>query len=300
MSKTARIIFYALIGVCGGLLAWPVTELPIYFQGSLYSQFLLSLAIGAVFGLLVGGAFGMSEGIIQKSAKKVFSGLFTGLLVGAVGGVLGFLAGQGVNNLVGPGLSGSTITTLKSLAYPAVKAIGWAALGVFIGIVEGVRTRSFAKIRNGLIGGLLGGFVGGFVFETLIRLPAFMTFPALPRVIGYVILGFFIGLFYGLVERRLAKATLLALNGPAKGQEILVTQSAMTIGGDDDADMTIAGYTQVAPEHAVIRRQKGEIILQDKNSKAGTFVNDKKITQTVVGDGDVIRIGDAQFLMKKK
>jgi hypothetical protein len=300
MSTTARIIFYALIGVCGGLLAWPITELPIYFQGSLYSQFLLSIILGAVFGLLMGGAFGMSEGIIQKSFKKLLAGLVTGLIVGALGGALGLLAGQQVATLIGTGLSGSTISSPRGLAYPAAKAVGWAALGVFIGIVEGVRTRSFAKIRNGFIGGLLGGFVGGFVFETLIRLPAFETFPALPRVIGYVILGFFIGLFYGLVESRMAKATLLALNGPSKGQEILVTQSAMTIGGEEDADMTIAGYTQVAPQHAVIRRQKGDIILQDKNSKAGTFVNDKKITQTIVENGDVIRIGDAQFLMKKK
>jgi hypothetical protein len=297
MSLTMRILFYGLIGICAGLLAWPCAELTIYQQGSLYSNALYSIVLGAVIGLFIGGAFGMSEGMIQKSVKKLLSGLFTGLVVGTIGGVAGLLAGQQTGLIIGTSVAGS-IGSVQELAYPAARAIGWALLGVFIGIVEGVRTRSFAKIRNGLIGGLIGGFLGGMAFETSIHLSIFPPFIA--RLIGLVILGFFIGLFYGLVENKMARASLFALNGPAKGQEILLTQRAMTLGGDDNAGMTIAGYTQIAPEHATIRRKKGTIMIQDNASKSGTFVNDKKVTETIVNDGDVIRIGDAQFLLRKK
>jgi hypothetical protein len=297
MSTTMRIVFYGLIGICGGILAWPVAELVIYMQGGLYSYWLYSMVLGAVIGLFMGGAFGLTEGIIQKSGKKLIAGLFTGVIVGTLGGALGLLAGQEVNQLIGSRIFDS-IGSVQDLLPLAALAIGWAALGLFIGIIEGVRSRSFAKVRNGLIGGLVGGFLGGFVFNTSIHLSIVDAF--LARLFGLIILGFFIGLFYGLVEVRLARASLLALNGPSKGQEILLTQRSMTIGMDDDAGMTIAGYTQVAPEHATILRKKGSIVIQDKQSKAGTFVNDKKVTETVVDNGDVIRIGDAQFLLKKK
>jgi MFS family permease len=297
MSTTLRIVFYGLIGICGGLLAWPFAELVIYAQGGLYSNALYSIVLGAVIGLFMGGAFGLGEGIIQKSGKKLVAGLVTGIVVGTIGGALGLVAGQEVIQLIGSRIF-DNIQSLQDLPSIAALSIGWAALGIFIGIVEGVRSRSFAKIRNGLLGGLIGGFLGGFLFNASIHLSIVDAF--LARLFGLVILGFCIGLFYGLVEVRLARASLLALNGPSKGQEILLTQRAMTIGMDEDAGMTIAGYTQVAPEHATILRKKGAIVIQDNKSKAGTFVNDKKVTETVVDDGDVIRIGDAQFLLKKK
>ncbi len=297
MSTTMRILFYGLIGVCGGLLAWPFAELVISAQGGLYSYWLYSMVLGAVVGLFMGGAFGLGEGIIQKSGKKLVAGLLTGVVVGTLGGALGLLAGQEVNQLIGSRIYDS-IATVQDLLPLAALAIGWAGFGVFIGIIEGVRSRSFAKIRNGFLGGLIGGFLGGFVYNTTVHLSVVPAF--LARLFGLVILGFFIGLFYGLVEVRLARASLLALNGPAKGREILLTQRAMTIGMDEDAGMTIAGYTQVAPEHATVLRKKGAIVIRDNETKAGTFVNDKKVTETVVNDGDVIRIGDAQFLLKKK
>ncbi len=297
MSTTLRIFFYGLIGICGGLLAWPFAELVISAQGSLYSYWLYSTVLGAVVGLLMGGAFGLGEGIIQKSGKKLVAGLVAGVIVGTVGGALGLLAGQEVVQLIGSRVF-DTIQGIRDLPSIAALSIGWAALGLFIGSVEGVRSRSFAKIRNGLIGGLVGGFLGGFLFNASIFLSIVDAF--LARLFGLVVLGFCIGLFYGLVEARLARARLLALNGPSKGQEILLTQRAMTIGMDEDAGMTIAGYTQVAPEHATILRKRGSIVVKDNQSKAGTFVNDKKVTETVVDDGDVIRIGDAQFLLKKK
>ena len=45
---------------------------------------------------------------------------------------------------------------------------------------------------------------------------------------------------------------------------------------------------------------KKKIIIKDKNSKIGTYVNDKKINEAALNDGDVIRVGEAQFLFRKK
>jgi hypothetical protein len=294
MSKTMRILFYGLMGITGGLAVWPFVEILVYVQGSLL---LHSTLLGGVIGLFMGGAFGITEGILQQANRKIISGLVTGLVIGLFGGAIGILSGQFLLLFIGTNVTGE-IGSFGDLGYPLAKALGWAIFGIFIGIVEGVRSRSPVKIRNGILGGILGGFLGGFVFEMIIRL-GFLD-AAAARLIGLVLLGFFIGLFYGLVENRLARASLLALNGPSKGKEFLVNERVMTIGAEDSAAMTIAGYTQVAPEHAIVRRKKNDIILQDNKSRSGTFVNDQKVNETIVKDGDVIRVGDAQFLFRKK
>lgn len=297
MSTGMRILFYGIIGIIGVLCAWPVLETLIYFQGGFGTLLLYSILVGAAVGLFLGGAFGVCEGIIQKSMKKFTGGLVAGLLIGAAGGVIGILAGQAASLFLGTSFA-TSISGLEDAGYPLVKALGWAIFGVFVGIVEGVRSKSLAKIRNGLFGGFLGGFLGGFVFELFIRLSILPPF--LSRLAGLILTGFLIGIFYGFVENKLARAVLLALNGPSKGKEFLVTQNVTTIGGDEGAAVTIAGYAQIEPEHAVLRRKRNEITVQDKGTKSGTFVNDKKVTTTVVNDGDVIRVGDAQFLFRKK
>ena len=110
---------------------------------------------------------------------------------------------------------------------PVSRAIGWAVLGVFVGAGEGVRAASLKKIAVGVLGGLVGGLVGGFALEY-----AALLFPQLayPRLLGFLILGLAIGVFYGLVERGLSFGVLRLLTGPLKGKEFLLNQRRMNIG----------------------------------------------------------------------
>ncbi|MBN1525173.1 MAG: FHA domain-containing protein [Spirochaetales bacterium] len=297
MSLTVRLLFFCAIGIIAGLFVWPVAELIVYFQENMFTLFLYSIMLGGSVGVCLGLIIGCHEGLTSHNTRKIISGAITGLIIGAIGGVLGFIAGQAAGLLIGNAVFYSN-ASMKSIGYPLAKAIGWAALGIFLGIVEGVRSRSFTKMRSGIFGGLIGGFLGGLLFEY--SLLFFAENVMFARLIGLVILGLFIGLFYGIIENRLARASLYVLNGIQKGKEILLTQSTVTLGGKDDADLDLSGYRGVANDHAVIKRKKKNILLIDQKSVAGTFVNDKRINEAALQDGDVVRLGDAQCLFKVK
>jgi pSer/pThr/pTyr-binding forkhead associated (FHA) protein len=53
---------------------------------------------------------------------------------------------------------------------------------------------------------------------------------------------------------------------------------------------------RVAEEHAGLRDRGAEFVLTDFNTDLGTFVNGQRITQTALHEGDVIRIGDTEFV----
>lgn len=52
---------------------------------------------------------------------------------------------------------------------------------------------------------------------------------------------------------------------------------------------------QASREHAEIRKVGGAFVLKDLESKNGTFVNGTPVSSWTLKDGDVIRIGRAEF-----
>ncbi len=297
MSLTMRIIFFGMIGIIGGMLAWPLAEVLISFQGNFPSLLIFGIIIGGVVGLVIGGCFGMNEGILSHSSAKLKGGLIMGIIIGAVGGAVGVISGIQVGLFMGTSFFFAP-ASFKTVGYPIARALGWAAFGIFIGVVEGIRSKSFAKIKNGIIGGFIGGFLGGIVFEYSLKL--FVPDVLYARLLGFIVLGLFIGIFYGFVENKLARASFYLLNGRYKGKEYLLNQRQMTIGRDEQADMSLADYRQVSAKHASLHSKKDKIILKDKNSKMGTYINDKKVNEAALKNGDVIRVGEAQFLFRKK
>ena len=166
-----------------------------------------------------------------------------------------------------------------------------------VGLAEGVRSRSGAKARNGIIGGFVGGLGGGLVVEYIRVLSPANTYA---RLAGLSVLGLFIGIAYALVERSLAKASLRLLSGRSKGREFLLTQSKTVVGDGVKTEVTLAGYGNVAGEHAVIHREGGNFTIAQEDGNKPVYVNDEKVTRTVLKNGDVIRIGDAQFRFSRK
>jgi len=296
MSLFVRIIFFGLTGIIAGSFAWPFAELLLHYQSKLPSLLLFSMLLGITIGIFIGGCFGTSEGIITVSGKKARAGALMGIIIGAVGGLIGFVTGQAALLLLGTTFFNST-SSFRNIGFPLSKALGWATFGICIGIVEGIRSRSGAKIKNGIIGGVIGGFIGGLVFE-FIRV--FSPGNYFSRLIGLIILGLMIGVFYGLIENRLSEAILRLLNGKYKGKEFPLAQKRSRIGKFERADINLSGYTDVSGEHAEIKKEKKRFILSDTNSKAGIFVNDSKTSNTALKNGDVIRIGSAQFLFSKR
>ncbi len=57
-------------------------------------------------------------------------------------------------------------------------------------------------------------------------------------------------------------------------------------------DITISG------QHCRVIPENGRHILCDLNSTNGTYLNDKKVTRSILKEGDTIRVGETQFLYK--
>lgn len=296
MSSFMKKIFLCLIGILAGLAAWPIAETVIYFQSKFPSYLILSVVLGGVFGLIMGMFFSTTEGIILQDKSKIFSGVFMGIIIGIIGGILGFLAAQFFMFFIGDKLSHSA-RSFDKFILPLSRGIGWAILGIFIAIVEGIRSGSFKKFLVGFIGGLLGGLIGGLCLEYLrFVIPNI----SISRLAGLLIFGFFIGLFYGFIEKSLSKGILRLLNGTLKGKEYLINQKKIKIGSSKKNDIILSDYENVEDNHAVLNIKKDDVILKNIGKKNPVLINESAVSEQVLKLEDVIKIGNAKFLFKFK
>ena len=63
MSTLIRKLVFGLIGLLGGLAAWPLSEVVLANQAVFPSFLIFTVCLGAVFGAIVGAFLGSSEGI---------------------------------------------------------------------------------------------------------------------------------------------------------------------------------------------------------------------------------------------
>ncbi len=133
MSILMRRIFLCAIGLLAGLAAWPVIETVLLFQKNFSSYLIFSVFLGAIYGLLMGSFFGTTEGIILSIKRRIWTGMITGFLVGIIGGVMGFLIGQSSLFIIGEFFIRSNYS-FNNFGLPLSRALGWAFLGIFIGI----------------------------------------------------------------------------------------------------------------------------------------------------------------------
>lgn len=294
MSSFMKKVFLCLIGIIAGLAAWPFAETAMVYQAYFPSFLIFSIVVGLIFGLFMGGFFATSEGIILADKSKIFKGMLTGALVGLIGGIIGFLAGQFSLFIIGQMLIHS-MRSFNKIGLPISRAVGWAVLGIFIGITEGVRSSSMKKISIGIIGGFLGGAFGGLASELIKQVIPNVLFA---RLIGLLIFGFFIGLFYGFVEKRLSYGVLRLLNGIYKGKEYLINQKKLKIGLSPKNDVTLSEYNDIHEYHAQVQVKHDDVYIKNMNKVIPVKVNDQSISEYLLKFGDVIKIGEAKFLYK--
>jgi len=237
--------------------------------------------------------FGTAEGITSRIKSRIPPGLLLGALIGLAGGAVGLLAGQAALWLFGEAALRS-YRSFRTVVLPVSRAIGWAVLGLFVGVGEGVRAASIKKAGVGAIGGLVGGLAGGFALEY-----AALLFPrlAFPRLLGFLILGLAIGVFYGLVERGLSYGVLRLLAGPLKGKEFLLNQRRLNIGQARSNQIALPDY-QMAERQAQIRIRRGEVSLVNLEPRVAVLVNERKVEEIKLKYGDVLAIGPARLFFK--
>jgi DNA-binding response OmpR family regulator len=80
-----------------------------------------------------------------------------------------------------------------------------------------------------------------------------------------------------------------------RGQQHFLSSATMRIGRAVENDIVIASK-RVSRDHAIVRREGRQILLEDLNSANGTFLNDERVlTPVELRDGDKIAIGDVVF-----
>ena len=291
MSTGWRRVILLCLGILGGVAAWPLTELIVGAQGSFPSYLLFVAVLGGAVGLLMGAFFGSAAGIFARVGSRILTGMLVGAFVGMIGGVVGLLIGQAALFLIG-GAFLDSYRSFQTIGLPVARAIGWAFLGIFVGAAEGFRAASGKKIGIGLVGGLIGGLIGGAALEySRLYLP-----PSLPsRLIGLVVLGLAIALFYGIIERSMAFGTLRVLNGRLKGKEFVLNEGRIRIGGARRNQITLEPYENLADRQAQIRFRKGEALLTNLEPKYQVLVNDQPVKEHRLKYEDVLKIGSAKL-----
>ncbi len=67
-------------------------------------------------------------------------------------------------------------------------------------------------------------------------------------------------------------------------------------GNDIVIDSAFAGWQTVSPVHAELRREQEGFVLVDRDSESGTFVNELRTGESILKDGDLIRLGNVRFI----
>jgi hypothetical protein len=288
-AMTFRLFIY-YCAVCGGwaaLLAWAVTEglgVP-----QIRSLWLRTAATSGLVGLLLAGAVGTVDAILNAMGRERLLRILVCVGVGFFGGILG-------------GILGELLHSLRLFRF-----LGWMVVGMMIGASIGVfdvfgarsgRDLSVAgrKLTNGLIGGVLGGLGGGLIVE-LLKIDWVQQMLRLPRsavALGLVILGVSIGLLIGLAQVILKEAWVRIEKGFRAGREMMLARADTTIGRAESCDIGLFGDPAVERIHARIVRQGNRFVLADAGSAGGTFLNDQRVTQTMpLRSGDLIRVGSS-------
>lgn len=292
MSITLRKIIFCFVGLFAGLAAWPLAEIILLFQISFPSYLIFSIFLGAIFGLIFGFFMGAKESQTLANKKKLINRIFTGSLIGSLGGAAGFLIGQALLFLLGEYFIHSGKANID-IGLPLSRAIGWAFLGLFVGVTDGIRTGSLRKIKVGALGGFLGGILGGLALQYI---GVFIESMMLARLIGLLLLGLSIGFFYGLVEDHLSYGVLRLLNGKNKGKEFLINQRKTRIGSADKMDIQLNQYGNIAEFQAEVVSKRDSLLIKNKDKNSSILVNDKTINEHELKFEDVIQIGKAKMI----
>lgn len=314
-----HIFFQALVGAAAGLMAWAIAEpmFPKNFTGTEWGrvELIFILLLGALVGLGVGAARGFKQG----GKIHLIRSAGIGLLFGAIGASFGYQFGGGLRQAIFPMVS-FTGNEAIFMRIPA-RIIGLAPIGLFLGLAIGAGGWTFKRIMVGATGGLIGAAIAGGLFDIVADiispaqlalkggfdavangLPAVQTETGgLSRALFAILLGGFVGLFIGIVERITRSAWVRQVLGRNEGREWNVDAPQTYLGRSETAHIPLFGDPNVAPMHACIVKQGGAYVLMDGGSPLGTGLNGQRVSQAPLFDGAQIQIGTHTllFLMKQ-
>ncbi|HOC32326.1 MAG TPA: hypothetical protein PKK84_08805, partial [Armatimonadota bacterium] len=171
-----RVLTQWLGGTLGGVLAWILTE-PVPWLTTDPApgapprpvELTQTIVFGLMIGLAVGAVLAASYGSTSTARSSRY--LVAGAFFGAIGGALGMGVGQflygGLSVMFASMADNAIMKPIGVFGMVIARTLGWACIGLGLGLMQGAVNESLARSRNGAIGGLIGGAIGGFAFEIL-------------------------------------------------------------------------------------------------------------------------------------
>ncbi len=310
MTLNSKVVMSFLAGLFSAALAWVIIDFNGVHRvadsiGNAAQMYRDQAFLGAIFGMCLGIAIAGVNGIFSGSGAQLRRNVGYGALVGIGGGIMGLYIGQAFFGVLYKDPRTASLSMLGPLVFiwdVAVRALGWGLIGLFVGLVHGMPSKSKSAMRHGAVGGVIGGFLGGSLFEIVpYLLPPTTHDPSvLCRGIGLTVTGAFVGFFVGLVENLMKQAWVRVVMGRNEGKEYIISKPRTTIGRDELSDIPLFGDRNIAPMHAVIDFQSGRRVLQDAGSPIGSSVNGQRVTAQALKDGDLIQIASMKIEFHEK
>jgi len=244
----------------------------------------------AVIALFVGLFLGIGEGVYYGSKEKAIKYALIGAGVSlAIGFISGYLAQWMYAEMLTDDPADFTAAFVRGL--------GWAIMGLGIGISVGLIKPEKKRILFCSLGGLVGAFIGGFLFNYVCDI---IPNDVVARGVAIVIMGILIGVGVGLLEQFAKAAWLKVIRGEFEGKEYLVFAGTTSIGNNGKNTIVLFKDKLVGPHHCDIKLEGSKYVLTDCGTPMGTIVNGQKTVRHVLRQGDAIAIGNSVLVFNTK
>lgn len=244
----------------------------------------------AVIALFIGLFLGMGEGIYYGSAEKAVK---YALIGAAVSVVLGFISGYLAQWMYAEMLGDDPGDFEAAL----VRGLGWAVMGLGIGVSVGLIKPEKKRIGFCALGGLVGAFIGGFLFNYVCDI---ISDDMWARGVAIVVMGMLIGVGVGLLEQFAKSAWLKVIRGEFEGKEYLVFAGTTSIGNNGKNTIVLFKDKLVGPHHCDIKLEGNKYVLIDCGTPMGTVVNGRRTSRHLLRQGDAIAIGNSVLIFNTK
>jgi hypothetical protein len=94
-------------------------------------------------------------------------------------------------------------------------------------------------------------------------------------------------------------ALVVRSGGGRAGEHFVPQDETTTIGRSPDCDIFLDDVT-VSRQHAVLRRNGDDFVIEDQGSLNGTFVNRRRIESAELADGDEVQVGKYRLTFLQK
>lgn len=243
-----------------------------------------------IIALFIGLFLGIGEGIFYGSKEKAFK---YALIGAGVSIAIGFISGYLAQWMYAEMLTDDPADITAAF----VRGLGWAIMGLGIGVAVGLIKPEKKRMLFCALGGLGGGFVGGFLFNYVCDI---IPNDVVARAVAIVIMGSLIGLGVGLLEQFAKQAWLKVIRGEFEGKEYLVFAGTTSIGNNGKNTIVLFKDKLVGPHHCDIKLEGSKYVLIDCGTPMGTVVNGNKTARHVLRQGDAIAIGNSVLVFNTK